>query len=153
MRNSSYFKKLLNEFESSSIRGRSSLLERMEENAKTFADWYEIHRYGDSSAQYEALQKMKELVLKQQKVLDIQRNILDLFELMTDSKEQEQILKAYLEQHCEKDDILFVLTVCDTACDLWSDAHSLALKYYSTYGGVSRGIQARQNKNVKIMTP
>lgn len=152
MRTSSYFRKLLTEYESPSKRN-SSLFERMRNCAKTFADWNEIHRYGDGVYQTEALAKMKKLVLNQKRVIDIQRNILDLFEIVTDSKEQEQFLREYLKKYNKKDDLLFVLTLCPTECDLWNQTCSLAMDHYSSPGMVSRGIKAREMKNFQIMMP
>ena len=152
MRTSNYFRKLLAEYESPRSRN-SSLFERMLKNAKTFADWYEIHRYGDNRCQYVALQNMKKLVFNQKKVIDIQRNLLELFEIVTDSKEQEQILREYLKEHNKKDDLLFILTVCSTECDLWNEVCYLAVDYYSSPGMISRGIKARKNRNFEIMVP
>lgn len=151
MRKSVYFSQLLRRFEASSLRDRRSVFQLMKKNAKTFADWYEVHRYGDSSSQYEALEKMKGLVLKEEQVRNIQKNILQFFELVTDADEQEKILESYHEHHCEKDDLLFVLSLGSPSSDLWSEANVLAMKYYSSLGGVSRGIKARQNKNAKIL--
>ena len=151
MRKSVYFSQLLRRFEASSLIDRNSVFQLMKKNAKTFADWYEIHRYGDSNAQYESLEKMKELVLKEERVRNIQRNILELFELVTDSSEQEKVLGEYHKCHVDKDDLLFVLSVGDPASDLWSEVYDFASKYYVTLGGLSKGIKARQNKNVKIM--
>lgn len=152
MRTSSYFRKLLTEYESPSKRN-SSLFERMVKNAKTFADWNEIHRYGDGAYQSVALAKMKKLVLNQKRVIDIQRNILELFEIVTDSKEREQILKDYLKEHSKKDDLLFILTLSPTECDLWNHTYYLVMDYYSSLGMVSRGIKAREIKNFEIMMP
>lgn len=151
MRKSVYFSQLLRRFEASSLSDRRSVFQLMKKNAKTFADWYEVHRYGDSSSQYEALEKMEGLVLKEEQVRNIQKNILQFFELVTDADEQEKILESYHEHHCEKDDLLFVLSIGAPSSDLWSEANVLAMKYYSTLGGVSRGIKARQNKNAKIL--
>lgn len=152
MRTSPYFRRLLRMYETPSKRG-GSLFERMVANAKTFADWNEIHRYGDDTYQHEALAKMKEQVFNQKKVVDIQRNLLELFEVVTDSKEQEQFLRQYLKEHNKKDDLLFVLTLCPTECDLWNEACSLAMDYYAVPGMVSRGIKAREIKNFQIMMP
>jgi len=152
MRTSPYFRKLLSEYESPRSRN-SALFERMVTNAKTFADWYEIHRYGDNRCQYVALQKMKKLVLNQKKITDVQRNILELFEILTDSKEQEKILREYLKGHDKKDDLLFILTVGSTECELWNDVYFLATECYSSPGMISRGIKARKNKNIELMTP
>ena len=151
MRTSSYFRKLLTEYESPSKRN-SSLFERMRNCAKTFADWNEIHRYGDGVYQTEALAKMKKLVLSQKRVIDIQRNILDLFEIVTDSKEQEQILKEYMQEHNQKDDLLFIRSVCPTG-DLWTAVDYLVMNYYSSPGMASRAIEARKIKNYEIMMP
>jgi len=152
MRTSPYFRKLLRMYETPSKRG-GSLFERMVANAKTFADWNEIYRYGDSAYQFEALAKMKNLVFTQKKVIDIQRNMLELFEVVTDSKEQEQFLREYLKKYNKKDDLLFVLTLCPTECDLWNQTCCLAMDYYSSPGMVSRGIKARETKNFQIMMP
>ena len=151
MRMSPYFRKLLAEYESPRFRN-SALFERMVNNAKTFADWYEIHRYGDNGCQFEALQNMKKLALNQKRITDIQRNLLELFEILTDSKEQEEILREYLKEHNKKDDLLLVLTVCPIG-DLWDDAYFLAMEQYSSPGRVVRGIKARRNKNIELMTP
>lgn len=152
MRTSPYFRKLLHMYENPRLRG-ASLFERMVNNANTFADWNEIHRYGDGAYQSVALAKMKKLVLNQKRVIDIQRNILELFEILTDSKEQEEILREYLKKHNKKDDLLFILTVSSTECEIWNDVYFLATEYYSSPSMISRGIKARQNKNIELMTP
>lgn len=150
MRTSPYFRKLLHMYENPRLRG-SSLFERMVNNAKTFADWNEIHRYGDNAYQSMALEKMKSLVLDGKKVLDIQKNILDLFELIADSSEHETILKQYLEVHAEKDDLLFILSVCPYIDDFWREVQELALKYYSTEE-LWCALDAIDRKNVRIMS-
>ena len=90
---------------------RHEIYEEMFENAKSFNDWVIIYQYGDNSYQYEALQNMKAKVLKGKKSSDVQKNILELFEIVTDEKEQNEILKAFLSKYHSDDDKLFVMTL------------------------------------------
>ena len=149
-----YFQQLLRRYKNCKLSdtiGRRHVFELMVKNATKFAEWNEIFRYGNNASQYNALEQMKATVLDEEHVIDVQRNILTLFELVTDSAEQNEFLRKYIELHCENDDLLFVLSIGAPSSDLWSEANVLAMKYYSSLGGVSRGIKARQNKNAKIL--
>jgi hypothetical protein len=51
---------------------------------------------------------MKAKVLKGKTSLDVRRNILKLFDLVTDENEQNEILKAFLLKYHSRDDLRFV---------------------------------------------
>lgn len=150
-RKNSYFQSLLRRYERCGWREKHHVFELMRKNAKKFAEWNEIHRYGDSNNQYEALEHMKATVFDEKRVIDVQRNILTLFELVTDSAEQNEFLKKYIELHCEKDDLLFAAAICSTDGNVFSTFSDLAMGYYCNIGGLKRGIEARKRKNVRIM--
>lgn len=149
-----YFQKLLRRYQNCKLSdtiGRRHVFELMVKNATKFAEWNEIFRYGNSESQYEALQQMKATVLDEERVIDVQRNILTLFELVTDSVEQTEILEKYIKSHCEKDDLLFAVSIYSATDDFWDDVYKLAKGYYRTLDGLNRGIEARRKKNARIM--
>ena len=83
------------------------IYKQMIKTARSFNDWAIIHRYGDNSYQYLALEQMKAKVLKGKTSSDVQKNILVLFDLVTDEDEQNGILKAFLSKYDSRDDLLF----------------------------------------------
>ena len=84
------------------------IYKRMVKNARSFNDWAIVYRYGDNSYQYLAKEHMKTKVLKGKTSLDVRRNIIKLFDLVTDENEQNEILKAFLLKYHSHDDLLFV---------------------------------------------
>ena len=84
------------------------IYKRMVKNARSFNDWAIVYRYGDNSYQYLAEEHMKAKVLKGKTSLDVRRNILKLFDLVTDENEQNEILKAFLLKYHSRDDLRFV---------------------------------------------
>jgi hypothetical protein len=90
---------------------RYRIYKRMVRNARSFNDWAIIYRYGDNSYQYLAEEHMKAKVLKGKTSTDVQKNILNLFEIVTDENEQNEILKAFLSKYDSQDDVLFVMTL------------------------------------------
>lgn len=84
------------------------IYKRMVKNARSFNDWAIVYRYGDNSYQYLAEEHMKAKVLKGKTSSDVRKNILKLFELVTDEDEQNEILKAFLLKYHSHDDLLFV---------------------------------------------
>ena len=54
---------------------------------------------------------MRAKVLKGKTSQDVQKNILELFEIVTDENEQNEILKAFLSKYDSTDDVLFVMTL------------------------------------------
>ncbi len=90
---------------------RYEIYKRMVKNARSFDDWAIVYRYGDNSYQYLAEEHMKANVLKGKTSLDVQKNILELFEIVTDENEQGDILKAFLSKYNSSDDRLFAMTV------------------------------------------
>lgn len=85
---------------------RHEIYEEMVEEADTFDEWAIIHIYGDRNYQYLAEENMREKVLDGN---DVQRNIIELFDLVTDPYEQEEILKNFLSKHRKEDDEAFVV--------------------------------------------
>lgn len=81
---------------------------RMVKNARSFNDWAIVYRYGDDSYQYLAEEHMKAKVLKGKSSLDVQKNILELFEIVTDEGERNEILKGFLLKYHSKEDLRFV---------------------------------------------
>ena len=111
-----------------------------------------VHKYGDNAEQYEAEQKMREFVLTGGTTKEIQTNIMELFEVVTDVDEQNEVLERYFESHHEnQDDLLFVLVACHGG-DLFADASAKALKYYKTYRGIQRGIDGKRNRLMKWLS-
>ncbi len=84
------------------------IYKRMVKAARSFNDWAIVYRYGDNSYQYLAEEHMKAKVLKGKTSLDVRRNILKLFDLVTDENEQNEILKAFLLKYHSRDDLRFV---------------------------------------------
>ena len=107
------FDDLYCQYRNASLRSgkRPDLFKRMLESAKRFDDWAIIHRYGDSSYQYLAEEKMKVTVFDEENSLDVQKNIVKLFEIMTDGNEREEILESYISKYQTKDDYVFALVV------------------------------------------
>lgn len=84
------------------------IYKRMVRNARSFNDWVIVYRYGDNSYQYLAEEHMKAKVLEGKTSSDVQKNILKLFEIVTDEGEQNEILKAFLLKYHSYDDLCFV---------------------------------------------
>lgn len=59
---------------------------------------------------------MKAKVLNGKKSSDVQENILNLFEIVTDENEQNEILRAFLSKYNKKEDFLFVMEVSMSPC-------------------------------------
>lgn len=98
------------------------------------------------------LKAWKKTVFDELKAADVQMNILELFEVMTDETEQDTFLKKYLSMFHGKDDILFVL-VLSSFGDAYDEAYSkaFALGYYKFYGTLRRGIQGKRKQIQKKM--
>ena len=86
---------------------RHEIYEEMVEKARSFNDWAIVYRYGDNSYQYLAEEHMRAKVLEGKTSLDVQKNILELFAIVTDEDEQNEILKAFLSKYHSQDDVLF----------------------------------------------
>ena len=107
------FKVLLDQYRNTplSTGSRYRTYLRMVKNARSFNDWVIIYQYGDNSYQYLAEEQMRAKVLKGKTSQDVQKNILELFEIVTDENEQNEILKAFLSKYDSTDDVLFVMTL------------------------------------------
>lgn len=105
---------------------RHEIYEEMVEKARSFNDWTIVYRYGDNSYQYLALEHMKANVLKGKTSSDVQKNILELFELVTDEKEQIEILKAFLSKYSSDDDKLFVMTLTPWLVSAFSGVYNMS---------------------------
>ena len=109
MKNTSVFTNLYRQYRMAPLgSGRKyEIYKQMIRTARSFNDWAIVYRYGDNSYQYLALEQMKAKVLKGKTSSDVQKNILVLFDLMTDEDEQNGILKAFLSKYDSRDDLLF----------------------------------------------
>jgi hypothetical protein len=94
---------------------RHEIYQKMVKKAKSFNDWAIVHRYGDNSYQYRAEEQMRAKVLKGRKSSDVQKNILELFEIVTDEDEQNEILRGFLSKYSSCDDLLFVMSLSPVA--------------------------------------
>ena len=124
------FDDLYYQYRNASLRSgkRPELFERMLECAKRFDDWAIIHRYGDSSYQYLAEQKMKATVFDEENSLDVQKNIVKLFEILTDEGEREEILESYISKYQGKDDYIFALVMTPTVASYFPGMEYMSLK-------------------------
>lgn len=105
---------------------RYRIYKRMVINARSFNDWAIIYRYGDNSYQYLAEEHMKAKVLKGKTSTDVQKNILNLFEIVTDENEQNEILKAFLSKYSSDDDKLFVMTLTPWLVSAFSGVYNMS---------------------------
>lgn len=124
------FDDLYYQYRNTSLRSgkRPELFERMLECAKCFDDWAIIHRYGDSSYQYLAEQKMKATVFDEKNSLDVQKNIVRLFEILTDEGEREEILESYISKYQEEDDYIFALVTMPSVASYFPGMGKMTLK-------------------------
>ena len=153
MRHNSKFNELLIKYEGASLASgiRPDLFQKMRKKAKTFSDWASIYQYAGDEIRYEALEKMRKTVLKGETTADIQLNIIELF-LVIDTSERDEILEKYLKKHHGKDDLLFAITKCDWEYGslegyLWSELE----KYYKSPGFINVGVNARYERNRKLV--
>ena len=107
---------------------RPELYKLMVKCAKSFDDWTIIHRYGDSSYQYLAEQKMKATVFDEKNSLDVQKNIVKLFEILTDENEREKILESYISKYQEEDDYIFALVTMPSVASYFPGMGYMSLK-------------------------
>lgn len=149
---SRYFQSLYRQYKRTPLHagGRHELYLRMVENAEFFSEWAIVYQLGDSSYQYDALENMKETVFDECKPSDIQMNILELFEVVTDSAEQEEFLQKYLHRFSEKDDLLFVMAMSHGGA-VHDNAESKAMDFYSSHGRLYRGVVQKHDRLVKRM--
>jgi hypothetical protein len=124
------FDDLYCQYRNASLRSgkRPDLFKRMLESAKRFDDWAIIHRYGDSSYQYLAEEKMKATVFNEENSLDVQKNIVRLFEILTDENEREKILKSYISKYQTKDDYVFALVMTPTVAPYFPGMEYMTLR-------------------------
>lgn len=109
------FRELLAQYESMTRRKKAStcfFFTDLMPNAKNFADWTVIYRYGGDTVRKDALWKMKLNAICGRSRSEIQLNILELF-LVIDEADKEEILKRYLLRFHQKQDFLFVLDESD----------------------------------------
>lgn len=124
------FNELYSQYRTVSLRSgkRPELFERMLECARRFDDWAIIHRYGDSSYQYLAEQKMKATVFDEENSLDVQKNIVKLFEILTDENERKEILESYISKYQTRDDYVFALVMTPTVVPYFPGMEYMSLK-------------------------
>ena len=124
------FDDLYYQYRNASLRSgkRPELFERMLECAKRFDDWAIIHRYGDSSYQYLAEQKMKATVFDEKNSLDVQRNIINLFELIVDDGERREIMEDFISKYQSVDDYLFAMVITPTVVSYFPGMGKMTLK-------------------------
>lgn len=100
----------------------------MLESAKRFDDWAIIHRYGDSSYQSLAEERMKATVFNEKTSLDVQKNIVNLFEILTDGNEREKIMESYISKYQSVDDYVFALVMTPTVVPYFPGMEYMSLK-------------------------
>ena len=149
---SRYFQSLYRQYKRMPLHtgGRHELYLRMVENAEFFSEWAIIYQLGDSCYQYDALENMKETVFDECKPSDIQMNILELFEVVTDESEQQTFLEKYLHRFTEKDDLLFVMALSHGGA-VHDEAERKAIEFYSSYGHLYKGVTKKQERLKKRM--
>ena len=153
MRKSKEFNELLLQYEAASLASgrRPGIFRKMRIKAKTFSDWTEIYHYAGDKIRYEALDMMRETVLKGRTLVDIQLNIMELFLVINDS-EKNEILEKYLEKHHKKDDFLFAITQCDWEDGgLKSSLYYELQKYYDEPDLVHADVDARYEHNHELL--
>ncbi len=150
---SKYFQSLYRQYRRTplSAGGRHELYQRMVANAESFSEWAIVYQLGDGCYQYDALENMKSTVFDECKPLDIQMNILELFEIVTDDSEQQEILEKYLLRFTEKDDLLFVMALSHGGA-VHDKAEKKAAEYYSSLGILYRGVTLKQERLKKMMS-
>lgn len=151
MRNSKKFHELLLQYEATSISKRTPIFWEMKDNARTFADWAAIYQYGGDSIRKDAQREMERLVLKDNKVSDIQMNILELF-LVIDETDKDKILRKYIKKWHTKDDLLFALENADWEYgNLEGEMVRKLGKFYKRPGNINRGLDARHKRSHKLL--
>lgn len=145
-----YFQSLYRQYKKKSLRaeGRHELYERMVKNAEHFAEWAIVYQLGDNKYRYDALENMKNTVYDEQRSSDVQMNILELFELVTDETEQENILKKYLSRFNGKDDLLFVMAMSSISSEVYWEAQNkaISLDYYKGLGTLHNAVEKKDEK-------
>lgn len=146
-----YFKSLYRQYKRLGLRaeGRHALYERMVANAEHFAEWAIVYQFGDDTYRYTALENMKNTIFDEVKSVDVQMNIMELFEIVTDASEQEEILKMYLSRFTEKDDLLFVMVLSHDGA--YDDAERKAIQFYSGFGKLYKGVLQKSERMKKKM--
>jgi len=144
---SRYFSALYRQYKKTplSTGGRHDLYQRMVANAEFFSEWAIIYQLGDGSYQYDALENMKQTVFDECKPSDVQMNILELFEVVTDESEQQEILGKYLHRFTEKDDLLFVMALSHGGA-VHDEAERKAIELYSSLGHLYKGVTQKQER-------
>lgn len=153
MRHNKQFYELLLQYEAASLASglRPGIFQKMRKKAKTFSDWTEIYHYAGDEIRHEALDRMKETVLKGRTLINIQLNIMELFMIIDDS-EKDGILEKYLDKHHKKDDLLFAITQCDWKYGSMEGALRRELdEYYESQKLIQAAVDARYNRNHELL--
>ena len=153
MRKSKEFNELLLQYEATSLASglRPNIFKKMRKKAKTFSDWTEIYHYASDEIRHEALDMMRETVLKGRTLVNVQLNIMELF-LIIDDSEKDEILEKYLEKHHKKDDFLFAITQCDWEYgSLEGSLYYELEKYYDEPNTVQANVDARYERNHELL--
>ena len=136
-------------FKATSVLKRNLLFQRMKNYAQTFSEWSVIFQYGDDANQYEALMQMKRLVLEGEKIKDVRMNILELFKVVTDEGEQQEILNRYIQKYSTKEDLIFAISVSPLSFS-WDEVVDKVVEEYGRLGKVRQKVY-RQNYDNEIM--
>ena len=149
---SKYFQSLYRQYKRKPLHtgGRHELYLRIVKNAEFFSEWAIIYQLGDGSYQYDALENMKLTVFDEAKTSDIQMNILELFEVVTDESEQQLFLEKYLHKFTDKDDLLFVMALSHGGA-VHDEAEGKATEFYSSLGHLYKGVTMKQERLKKRM--
>lgn len=145
-RKNEYFVRLLRKYRSlnTSSPERPTYFARMKECAKTFWEWSWVYQIGGDYTRTVALDEMKNTFLDERCSQAIQMNILEMFEIVTDEDEREEILAEFFKSYQDKDSLLFVAAMAsgDFACDaLMKVAH-----YYSSEGYAIQAVVYKENR-------
>ena len=71
---------------------------------------------------------MKATVFDEKNSLDVQKNIVRLFEILTDENEREKILESYISKYQGKDDYIFALVMTPTVASYFPGMGYMSLK-------------------------
>ena len=124
------FNELYSQYRTASLSDgvRPELYKLMVKCAKSFDDWTIIHRYGDGSYQSLAQEKMKAIIFNEKTALDVQRNIINLFELIVDDDERREIMEDFISKYQSVDDYLFAMVITPTVVSYFPGMGKMTIK-------------------------
>lgn len=158
MRNSNKFRDLLVQYLQSPSSKKPTIYKEMKNNAKKFFDYAMLFQFGSTTNQEFALKGMSRTVLQERYSIQVQQNILDLFDAIDEFAEDYEKIpfdkntmlnRFFQKYHERKDDLLFYIAKSDGNY-YKSQAIKLLSKYYTTDLTMQRGINAKIERNSKL---